>query len=76
MSWIETDEQSYNESLEILPPAAMAPMRFLLGEPWRHTPEGRPMFRAHVKAHGRYWRSAEPMTVATFHALDLSTVGA
>lgn len=71
--WKRVSEARYWEMLEILPPAVMTGRGFLVGEPWRHDENDRPMFAAFLQlGYGEsvtYYESNEPMTVAAFRAL-------
>jgi hypothetical protein len=69
MKWKETTEGRYWEMLEVLPPAVQTGAGFLVGEPWTHDAQDRPMFQAHVQIGERYFECLEPMTVAEFRAL-------
>lgn len=73
IEWQQTDEESYMEMLECVPPARMAGGAFLMGEPMDHlanTGESRyEMFR---KAGGKYLVSGRPVTVAEFESIVLN----
>lgn len=67
IQWSETTEEMYWEMLEVLPPAVMLPIGFLVGEPCdHHAGNGQPRFQAYVKADGKHWAASRPMTVKEF----------
>jgi hypothetical protein len=71
MNWKETTEERYWEMLEILPPATMTGLGFLVGEPMDHracpvTGNFGARFEAYAKDGEKYFVASEPMTVAGF----------
>lgn len=67
--WAPTDRETYQEMLEILPPAFWHNGIFLVGEPCdHHALSGRPRFRAYAEKGSagmeRYYVSSRPITVA------------
>jgi len=62
--WHETDEETYWEMLECLPPARMAGGAFLVGEPMDHLAStGENRFEMYRKAGGKYLVSNRPVTI-------------
>ncbi len=65
--WTETDEHTYTNMLEVLPPALWIGGGFLVGEPWDHSYEtGAPRFAAYLHRNGRYYTASRPLTCAEF----------
>lgn len=82
MTWKRTTFERYWQMLEVLPPAVQTGAGFLVGEPWRHDENGRPMFAAFVcfgdhfdrDGQSEYFEADGPMTVADFRALKREDV--
>jgi len=71
ITWEETTAETFNDMLNVLPPAAMLRGGFLLGEPHDHdAATGEPRFTAFRKRGGRYEVSCRPMTVDEFSAIQ------
>jgi hypothetical protein len=73
--WREVSEARFDEMLGMLPPAAMTGLGFLVGEAMRHNAGGQPEFTAFAQVGARFYEAEEPMTIATFKALDAFSVG-
>ena len=67
--WAETTKAKYWEMLEILPPAVMTGIGFMVGEPFGHDASGYPRYDAFVEIDGRFYAALGPMTVKEFKAL-------
>ena len=51
----EIDEETFYYFLEVLPPARMTKYGFLVGEPYDHDNEGKPLYAAfHILSDGKY----------------------
>lgn len=68
MAWKPVSKARYWEMLEVLPPAAMSPHGFLVGEATDHNSDGVPRYEAFFQKGGRYFVGTEPMTVSEFYA--------
>lgn len=63
-AWIPTTENMYWEMLEVVPPVAMRPCAFLVGEPLRHV-NGEAIHACFRKTGGSY--VARNLTVSQFN---------
>lgn len=73
ITWQETDEETYWEMLECLPPATMAGGAFLVGEPMDHlAATGEARYEMHRKDGDSYYVSSRAVTVAEFKTIMLS----
>ena len=70
LSFKEITEARYNEMLDVLPPLAWCDKGFLVGEAWRHSAEGQPMFAPFVVYNARFYEGSEPITIADWRKLD------
>lgn len=61
-------ERVYNDALGVLPPAAIGPHGFLIGEPMNHNSAGEPLYTAYLYDGNHYM--TDPMTIADFEALE------
>ncbi len=67
--WQLTDEATYYEMLEVLPPAMMAGGAFLVGEPMDHdVATGAPRFSAFRQRGNTYETASRPLTCAELRA--------
>ena len=68
ITWSTVTEDTYDEMLEVLPPAYMGNHGFLVGEPWDHAVStGQPRYAAYRHAPtGYWWTASRPMTIAEF----------
>jgi hypothetical protein len=71
LTWKETDEKTYWYMLEVLPPAVMTRLGFLVGEPLDHatcpvTGKFGPRFEAYAKVGGKFFVGSLPMSVGGF----------
>lgn len=70
ITWQQTDEESYWEMLECLPPERMAGGAFLVGEPMDHlAATGEATFEMFRKVGGKYLIASRPVTIAEFDSL-------
>jgi hypothetical protein len=72
IQWLETDEKTFHDMLEVLPPIAFdAPYTaFLVGEPCdHHAGTGRPRYQGFVTVGKRYYKTSRPVTVKEFRTL-------
>lgn len=70
IAWSEVTEERYFEMLEVLPPAIMTPLGFLVGEPWdHHAVTGQPRYAAFTAKFGKYYEASRPMTIKEFKSL-------
>ncbi len=74
ISWKEITKDEYWEMLEVLPPAAMTSLGFLVGEPLDHgacpiTGRFGARFEAFAKVGDRYFVANQAMTVLGFRAV-------
>lgn len=69
-TWEQVTSDRYWEMLEVLPPACMTGLGFLVGEPMDHNAEGRPRFSAFVEIDGTHYEADEPMTIRDFRAIN------
>jgi hypothetical protein len=53
--WLETNEQTYWDQLECLPPARISNGAFMVGEPWRHDLYGNAIHAAFMQVGERYF---------------------
>lgn len=53
-AWREVSESFYWQALEVLPPIYVAG-GFLVSEPWKHTPDGRPVYAGFSQVGERYF---------------------
>lgn len=70
-TWLPSNEEAYNEALNVLPPADMRSGMFLLGEPIDSDANGWNRYRVH--RHDRqssdFTVGSRPVTIAEFQAL-------
>jgi hypothetical protein len=72
VEWMPTDQATYYDRLEALPPEFMDGSRFLLGEPMDHCAKsGLPRFEGYCARNGRYFYTSRPVTVRDFKVLAL-----
>ena len=72
VEWMPTDQATYYDRLEALPPEFMDGSRFLLGEPMDHCAKsGLPRFEGYYARNGRYFYTSRPVTVRDFKVLAL-----
>lgn len=65
--WEETTQERYHEMLDVLPPAAMVGLAFLVGEPAdHHAVTGEARFSAFKLEGGRYYTLSGPVTKRQF----------
>ncbi len=70
ITWQETDEETYWEMLECLPPARMAGGAFLVGEPMDHlAATGESTFEMYRKQGSKFYVASRPVTIAEFNQL-------
>jgi len=70
ITWQDTDEESYMEMLECVPPARMAGGAFLVGEPMDHlAATGESRFEMFRKRGPKYYVASRPVTIAEFDEL-------
>lgn len=74
LPWVEVTQERYTEMLEILPPAIMTGLGFLVGEPADHrrctiTNGVRPRYAAFVQYDGRFLECGIPLTTPEFKAV-------
>lgn len=70
ITWAETDEETYWEMLECLPPARMAGGAFLVGEPMDHlAATGESTFEMYRKQGSKFYVASRPVTSAEFSQL-------
>ena len=79
ITWKKTTQEKYWEMLEILPPAAMTTLGFLVGEPADHracpvTGNFGARFEAFVKVGDQYFVASEPMTVTGFKTITAKDI--
>ena len=68
VTWAETDEETYWEMLECLPPARMARGSFLVGEPMDHLAStGEERYEMYRKRGDKFFVSSRPVTNAEFN---------
>jgi hypothetical protein len=81
MLWKEITAERYTEALETVRPTLWLSYGFLRGgKPIRYREcriekQARPAYPPFVICKGKHWEGSEPMTLAEFCVLDLSTVG-
>lgn len=67
VTWSAVSEETYNDMLEVLPPAYMGNGGFLVGEPWdHHAGTGQPRYAAYRKRGEVYETASRPMTIREF----------
>ncbi len=67
--WLRSDEHTYRDMLEVLPPAFWRGGAFLVGEPTDHCfRTGAPRFAAYWTRNGIYLVASRPLTVAEIRA--------
>ena len=81
ITWKQTTEEKYWEMLEVLPPATMTGLGFLVGEPLTHgscpiTGKFGPLFEAYAQVGPEYYVASAPMTVGGFKTLTPKAVAA
>lgn len=64
-AWVETTEAMFCHMLEVVPPRAQHPDRFLVGEALRHNAEGKAVHSCFKEVRGQYF--AKNMTVEHFN---------
>lgn len=70
IAWNETTEEQYDYALDVLPPAYMGNLGFLVGEPMDHfSADGRPRYEGYRRINGKYLVSSRPLTIAEFKAV-------
>jgi len=68
--WQETDEETYWEMLECLPPARMAGGAFLVGEPMSHlASSGEATYEMYRQQGAKFYVASRPVTSAEFSQL-------
>jgi hypothetical protein len=69
VEWVETNEETFHEMLNVLPPAAWHGGAFLVGEASDHSySTGRPRFQCYRECAGQFHASSRPMTHKEFVA--------
>ncbi len=73
----QTDQRTYDEKFDILPPLGDHKYGYLVGEPWSHrvchvTSRYLPTYEAMVSWGGRYYKSCEGLTLPEWRELDFS----
>ncbi|MGH2619536.1 MAG: hypothetical protein ACRDHG_03045, partial [Anaerolineales bacterium] len=68
-TWTEATQEHYYEMLEILPPAIMTGLGFLVGEPFDHNGAGQPR-----EIGGKFYEATEVLTVAEFRRITPAMV--
>jgi len=67
IAWTETTEETFDDMLNVLPPAIMSGGGFLVGEPWdHHALSGRPRFAGYCERFGKWFAASRPMTKEEF----------
>jgi hypothetical protein len=66
IKWFKISEARYVGQLEMLPPARWSGVGFLSGEPYDHTRDGRPRFKAFAQLNGEHFEAADPLTHGEF----------
>lgn len=66
-AWIETDRETFDEQLGVVPPTAIDSGRFLGGEPASHNAQGKPFFICIRNIGGRFY--AREITYAEYKKL-------
>lgn len=79
IKWKEITEAKYWEMLEVLPPAVMTHLGFLVGEPLDHgfcpvTGLFGARFEAFAEVRGKYFVADKPMSVSGFQSLSLRDI--
>ena len=74
VTWKETTKETYWEMLEVLPPAVMTGLGFLVGEPVDHaacpiTGKFGARFEAYAEVAKKFYVASQPMTIAGFKTL-------
>lgn len=70
ITWQDTDEETYWEMLECLPPARMTGGAFLVGEPMDHlAATGESTFEMYRKRGSKFYVASRPVTIAEFNQL-------
>jgi len=70
IEWQETDEETYMEMLEVLPPERWEGGAFLVGEAMDHLAStGEVRYEMHRRTGGKYLVSSRPVTVAEFESI-------
>jgi len=75
-TWIETTKERYDEMLDVLPPARMTIVGFLVGEAMDHGGlNNAPRFSAFAHTRdGKFYEAKEVMTTREFAAIRLEDV--
>lgn len=67
VSWEPVTEETFDDMLNVLPPAYMGNGGFLVGEAWdHHALTGQPRYAAYRKHGGVYETASRPMTIKEF----------